>query len=186
MVDPETGIEFNCCEQYMMYQKARTFNDDASAAAVMATKDPKEHKAIGRRVIGFTDHEWDAVKRKIVVDANMLKFAQGMASKTDQFVYLPSPLVNGGPKQSTKALGKEENEVSLKELLLATGDRELVEASPRDRIWGVGFGAERAEQLRVTCKEKWGTNYLGKALMEVRDKIRAEESRQPVQVGETA
>ncbi len=28
----------------------------------------------------------------------------------------------------------------LKKKLLATGDKVIVEASPRDRIWGVGFG----------------------------------------------
>lgn len=59
----------------------------------------------------------------------------------------------------------------LKRVLLDTGDRELVEASPRDRIWGVGFGAKNAEKSRG----KWGLNLLGQALMEVRDRIRREE-----------
>ncbi|PGH01306.1 hypothetical protein AJ79_07943 [Helicocarpus griseus UAMH5409] len=59
----------------------------------------------------------------------------------------------------------------LKEKLLATGNRELVEASPRDRIWGVGFGAKNAGAMR----KRWGLNLLGKALMEVREKIRNEE-----------
>ena len=59
----------------------------------------------------------------------------------------------------------------LKELLLGTGERELVEASPRDRIWGVGFGAKNAEKNR----ERWGLNLLGKVLMEVRKRIRKEE-----------
>ncbi|EZF32054.1 hypothetical protein H109_07876 [Trichophyton interdigitale MR816] len=59
----------------------------------------------------------------------------------------------------------------LKAQLLETGDRELVEASPLDRIWGVGFGAKNAPARRA----KWGLNLLGKALMEVRDRIRREE-----------
>ncbi|KIJ23017.1 hypothetical protein M422DRAFT_276491 [Sphaerobolus stellatus SS14] len=59
----------------------------------------------------------------------------------------------------------------LKDKLLATGNRELVEASPMDRIWGVGFGWKNAEKQRG----RWGLNLLGKALMEVRDKLRAEE-----------
>lgn len=44
----------------------------------------------------------------------------------------------------------------------------------------VGFEAEEAERVRVrvTCREKWGKNYLGKALMEVRERIRAEEGVQ--------
>ncbi|EEH37493.2 hypothetical protein PAAG_07911 [Paracoccidioides lutzii Pb01] len=32
----------------------------------------------------------------------------------------------------------------LKEQLLATGSRGLVETSPRDQIWSVGFGAKNA------------------------------------------
>jgi hypothetical protein len=48
----------------------------------------------------------------------------------------------------------------LKAKLLATGNRELVETSPIDRIWGVGFGEEDAEENR----EKWGLNQLGKPL----------------------
>ncbi|KAI9786593.1 MAG: hypothetical protein M1839_006142 [Geoglossum umbratile] len=59
----------------------------------------------------------------------------------------------------------------LKQVLLATGDREIVEASPRDRIWGVGYGAKNAPAMR----ESWGLNLLGKALMEVRKQIREEE-----------
>lgn len=58
----------------------------------------------------------------------------------------------------------------LKQLLLSTGERELVEASPRDRIWGVGFGEKNAGN----CRERWGLNLLGKALMETRERIRRE------------
>ncbi|KAK6359430.1 hypothetical protein TWF696_000590 [Orbilia brochopaga] len=59
----------------------------------------------------------------------------------------------------------------LKARLLETGNRELVEASPRDRIWGVGFGATNAPNMRA----RWGMNLLGKALMDVRERIRREE-----------
>lgn len=55
-------------------------------------------------------------------------------------------------------------------VLLASGERELVEASPRDRVWGVGFGAVRAPMMR----QRWGLNLLGKALMETRTRIREE------------
>jgi len=58
----------------------------------------------------------------------------------------------------------------MREKLLATGDRELVEASPMDRIWGVGFGAADAEANR----EQWGENRLGKAIMAARDRIKRE------------
>ncbi len=60
----------------------------------------------------------------------------------------------------------------LRNELLETGERELVEASPMDWIWGIGFAAEHAETLR----EEWGQNLLGKALVTVRDRLRAGES----------
>ncbi|MBG0816846.1 NADAR family protein [Planomonospora sp. ID82291] len=54
--------------------------------------------------------------------------------------------------------------------LLGTGDRVLVEASPVDRIWGIGLAAgdERAGR-----PETWrGLNLLGFALMQVRQALR--------------
>ncbi len=57
--------------------------------------------------------------------------------------------------------------------LLATGDKILVEASPMDRIWGVGL---RADDPRAHDQTTWrGENLLGVALMRVRDELRAEE-----------
>ena len=58
----------------------------------------------------------------------------------------------------------------LKKFILNTGDRVIVEASPRDRIWGIGMGKnnENAEN-----PAKWrGRNLLGFCLMEVRDKLK--------------
>jgi ribA/ribD-fused uncharacterized protein len=60
-------------------------------------------------------------------------------------------------------------------MLLATGERELVEASPLDRIWGVGFAEKSAERNR----HRWGQNLLGRALMDVRARLR-EEGREEV------
>lgn len=60
-----------------------------------------------------------------------------------------------------------------KKVLLETGDRLLVEASAQDKIWGIGYTAAGAKKV---SREKWGQNLLGKALMNVREKIRAEEA----------
>lgn len=59
----------------------------------------------------------------------------------------------------------------LKLILLGTGDKKLVEASPNDRIWGVGFDTFEAEGKEA----RWGTNLLGKCLEAVRAKLREEE-----------
>lgn len=54
--------------------------------------------------------------------------------------------------------------------LLATGNRMLVEASPFDRIWGIGL---RPDDPRALIKEKWlGMNLLGFVLMQVRDTLK--------------
>ncbi|MGK7953339.1 MAG: NADAR family protein [Xenococcaceae cyanobacterium] len=64
-------------------------------------------------------------------------------------------------------LAKFSQNEALKEFLLNTKERILVEASPRDRIWGIGLeqnnpDAENPYQWR-------GLNLLGFALMEVRN-----------------
>lgn len=61
----------------------------------------------------------------------------------------------------------------LKQYLLATGDKVLVEASPTDTIWGIG--------MRATAKAKdhrnWrGQNLLGYTLTRVKQQIMEEES----------
>lgn len=54
--------------------------------------------------------------------------------------------------------------------LAGTENRVLVEASPRDTIWGIGMGDKHPNARNP---EKWrGENLLGFALMEVRDKLK--------------
>ncbi|WYZ42639.1 hypothetical protein EsH8_VI_000338 [Colletotrichum jinshuiense] len=63
----------------------------------------------------------------------------------------------------------------LKAQLLATGERELVEASPLDRIWGIGFSPEKAPG---SDRSRWGLNLLGKVLMEARTQLREEQEKE--------
>lgn len=58
----------------------------------------------------------------------------------------------------------------LKAMLLETGDRRMVEASPLDRIWGIGLAANNPLAYQP---DQWrGLNLLGKVLEEVRAHIR--------------
>ncbi|MFH8365297.1 NADAR family protein [Streptomyces sp. NPDC018031] len=59
----------------------------------------------------------------------------------------------------------------LREYLLGTGSRVLVEASPLDRIWGIGLAAD---DERAPDPARWrGLNLLGFALMEARQRLAA-------------
>jgi ribA/ribD-fused uncharacterized protein len=53
----------------------------------------------------------------------------------------------------------------IREALIATGAKQLYEASPYDRMWGIGYG--RRDAMKMNPME-FGENLLGKALMEVR------------------
>lgn len=49
----------------------------------------------------------------------------------------------------------------------------LVEASPRDRLWGIGLGSRNPKAL---SRSQWrGKNWLGQCLTEVREELAAEE-----------
>jgi ribA/ribD-fused uncharacterized protein len=68
----------------------------------------------------------------------------------------------------------------LKALLLATGDKILVEASPSDKIWGIG----KTEANAMANKDEWGLNLLGDALTKVRQQLRAIDEGQESNVAE--
>jgi ribA/ribD-fused uncharacterized protein len=57
----------------------------------------------------------------------------------------------------------------LRDFLLGTGERVIVEASPTDRIWGIGLAAS---DERAADPAQWrGLNLLGFALMQAREDL---------------
>ena len=57
----------------------------------------------------------------------------------------------------------------LKSFLLNTEDQILVEASPNDKIWGIGLSETNIDAMNI---KKWqGLNLLGFSLMEVRKRL---------------
>ena len=76
------GINYNCCEQYMMAEKAKFFKDEDTRTLIMNATEPKEHKKLGREVKNFNEDEWNAVADEIVFQANLAKFSQNPQLKT--------------------------------------------------------------------------------------------------------
>jgi ribA/ribD-fused uncharacterized protein len=73
-------------------------------------------------------------------------------------------------------LAKFQQNEQLGQFLCNTGKRVLVEASPQDKIWGIGLAQDHPDAERPI---RWkGTNWLGFALMEVRDVLNAESYTQ--------
>ena len=64
---------------------------------------------------------------------------------------------------------------NLRKELLKTGDKVLVEASPMDKIWGIGLSSN---DPKAKDPKQWqGENLLGKALIQVRERLAKEESQ---------
>lgn len=58
-----------------------------------------------------------------------------------------------------------------RDILLDTGDKMIVEASPFDEVWGIKMGVNHPD---ILDESKWqGTNLLGICLMNARDLLRA-------------
>ena len=78
--DETSTRTFTSTEQWMMYHKAQTFNDDWTASEIMK-KDPKRAKALGRTVEGFDEAKWDTVKQYVVRQGCYLKFSQNQEAR---------------------------------------------------------------------------------------------------------
>ena len=70
------GIKFDSGEQFMMYQKAVTFNDARIAQQILATNSPAEIKRLGRKVSGFDEQIWEGRRQIIVYSGLLEKFRQ--------------------------------------------------------------------------------------------------------------
>lgn len=130
------GVAFCSAEQFMMAKKAELFKDQDIYRQILASNNPGEVKALGRKIKNYDECIWQQHRFDIVVEGNLAKFSQNSA---------------------------------LKKYLLNTYERVLVEASPVDKIWGIGLAAnhEFAQQ-----PEHWqGLNLLGFALMQVRTQL---------------
>lgn len=106
------GKEFNCAEQWMMYNKAIMFNDVPSARLIMAAKSPKEQKACGRAVQGFDDDLWmkNDHAYNVVVVGSLAKFAQNPSLGQLLKETRGKVLVEASPYDTRWGIGMMEND----------------------------------------------------------------------------
>ena len=138
----KAGHVFSTSEHYMMWRKALLMQDTATATKVLAAATPKAAKSLGRTV-RTPEGGWD---EDLWVEHRRQIMVDALLLKFQQHP-------------------------ELLEALLATGDSTLVEASPLDRIWGIGL---RATDPLASQPDNWrGLNLLGECLMVVRKQLRA-------------
>lgn len=166
-------LTFISNEQFMMYSKAKNFQDEYSAQKILAVNQDQiakdfldgkisredilndktladqwnklmmKVKKLGRGVQNYDEDYWESRRYKIVLFGVRLKFSQNL---------------------------------DLKEFLMATGDSKMIESSPYDKVWACGLSEYEAKK---TPEEKWpGRNLLGKILDELKLEFKNELNNQ--------
>lgn len=104
-IDTQTGIPYNCSEQFMMQKKALLFSDYDIAEKIMSKNLPGDQKALGRQVKGFDKTVWDQQARQIVYEGCYYKFTQNK----DAYDYLMGTdgcyLVESSPTDTVWGVG---------------------------------------------------------------------------------
>lgn len=66
--------DFNCNEQYYMWQKAKYFKDEETAKKILEAKNPRVQKELGRQVANFREKWWNNVKVEKMTKGLLDKF----------------------------------------------------------------------------------------------------------------
>ena len=168
-------LQFICTEQFMMYAKAKTFKDDAVASQIIHIENnfdsrdkdgkfkTKDDEDCYNLIMDFKEGKID--RTQIVSNyktLNTWKKVQTLIKKLGREVANYDDEVWKEKRVPVVSVGNREKynqNPDLKAILMATGDSIMVEASPWDKIWGIGLDEATAKK---TPPEKWpGLNLLG-------------------------
>lgn len=108
-------MTFNTCEQWMMYCKAITFNDQLTADLILKTKSPKEQKALGRAVKNFDDEMWMQHAYDVVLIGNLAKFSQHTPSMEALKATRGKTLVEASPYDKRWGIGMKEGDTGIED-----------------------------------------------------------------------
>jgi ribA/ribD-fused uncharacterized protein len=69
------GVQFNCVEQFFHWKKAVYFGDKETADLILAEKDPKGQKKLGRAVKNFNPKIWEDISYNVMLEGLYAKFS---------------------------------------------------------------------------------------------------------------
>ena len=133
-------MNFTSSEQMFMWLKAKAFNDNDIAEQILLSNTPKEAKRLGRKVKNFDEEIWVEKRENAMMLALRYKFSE---QNPNLFNFIMDKRFD---------------------------NKEFVEASPFDKIWGIGL-SENDDMIHN--KKNWkGLNLLGKCLNKIRKEIK--------------
>lgn len=112
----------------------------------------------------------DPVREKIIMETGSPALQQRFGR---QVVGFDKAVWDAHAKPIVKraSMAKYQQNADCRAALFATGTKTLVEASPVDKIWGIGL---RKDDKRAKKRSTWkGMNWLGQVLTEVRNELQA-------------
>lgn len=129
---------YSCVEEHLLSEEALLFDDVVTASKIRDTEDP----------------------------VLMLRYRKDMHRNNPK--YSRDTFEKEAPRIILEGLrAKFQQNKHCLDFLLKTGTRHIVEASPYDRFFGIGYG--HRDKSFIANRDKWGQNLLGRSLMIVRD-----------------
>ena len=161
-------------EQFMMFSKAKTFGDELTATKIISVNE----EGLAKK---FLTNE--LTRENILQNSqNCSEWNKLMMSikKLGREVKNYDEQVWNSKRVKIVLFGAREkfnqNE-DLKNILLATGNSIMVEASKYDKIWGIGLCEEDAKK---TSPKNWqGLNLLGKVLTQLKIELQNNPTKRP-------
>lgn len=139
-----------CMEQFMMANKAELFEDEEIREQILQCSDPKQIKALGRKIRNFDETVWNEVKYSIVLNGNYLKFVQNPALRDYLLSTGDSVLVEASPYDGIWGIKMGQTDKDILNPLKWRGENLLGFAlmEVRDEIRRIWKNADMCEKVR--------------------------------------
>lgn len=98
-------IQFSCNEQFIMYSKAKLFNDKVAAESILKETNPLQMKRYGRTVENFDEKVWQEHNERILKNGLYLKFTQNPNLLNKLLNTKGATIVEANPYDQTYGVG---------------------------------------------------------------------------------